>query len=200
MKDYIGTADMSQGSLTSFTTDRFGNANSALALNGGYTIVPSGVYFDSLGFTIAAWVYPQSVGSYSRILDFGNGPDTNNVVFSLSDDFSLKPYVYLYGVNYDASKTLILNTWQHLAVTFDANPYYNGSTYVSIYQNGLQIMRVSVSFTLPRINRINCYIGKSNWADCCGNGYSRSYMDELRIYNTALSSSAILALYSQGLI
>ena len=34
---------MKQGALTSFTSDRFGNANSALALNGGWAQVPSGV-------------------------------------------------------------------------------------------------------------------------------------------------------------
>ena len=37
MLDQIGMANMIQGNLTSFTLDRFGNANSALALNGGYT-------------------------------------------------------------------------------------------------------------------------------------------------------------------
>jgi len=31
MSDVIGSAHMSQGSSTSFTLDRFGNANSALA-------------------------------------------------------------------------------------------------------------------------------------------------------------------------
>jgi hypothetical protein len=62
MKDLIGSADMTQGSLTSFTMDRFGNANSALALNGGWTQVPAGVYFDSIEFTISVWVYPNECG------------------------------------------------------------------------------------------------------------------------------------------
>ena len=43
MLDQIGSAHMTQGALTSFTSDRFGNANSALALNGGWAQVPSGV-------------------------------------------------------------------------------------------------------------------------------------------------------------
>ena len=40
MKDVVGGDDMTQGSLTSFAADRFGNVNSALALNGGWTQVP----------------------------------------------------------------------------------------------------------------------------------------------------------------
>ena len=60
MNDVKGAADMSQGNATSYTSDRFGNANSALALNGGWTQVPSGIYFNSPQFTITAWVYPQN--------------------------------------------------------------------------------------------------------------------------------------------
>ena len=55
MLDEIGLAHMTQGNLTSFTLERFGNANSALALNGGWTQVSSGVYFDSPEFTISTW-------------------------------------------------------------------------------------------------------------------------------------------------
>ena len=47
MLDQIGLAHMKQGALTSLTLDRFGNPNSALALNGGWTQVPSGVYFNT---------------------------------------------------------------------------------------------------------------------------------------------------------
>ncbi len=57
MKDAIGTADMIQGNLTSFIADRYGKVNSALALNGGWAQVPSGIYFDTPEFTIAVWVY-----------------------------------------------------------------------------------------------------------------------------------------------
>ena len=55
MLDQIGMAHMTQGILTKFVEDRFCNPNSALALNGGWTQVPPGVYFDTPEFTI--WVY-----------------------------------------------------------------------------------------------------------------------------------------------
>ena len=70
MQDVIGSAHMTQGSNTTFTSDRFGNPNSALALNTGYTIVPSGVYFNTPSFTISVWVYPKGVKYHARIIDF----------------------------------------------------------------------------------------------------------------------------------
>ena len=47
MLDQIGSAHMTQESLTTFTSDRFGNPNSALALNSSWTQVPQGVYFNT---------------------------------------------------------------------------------------------------------------------------------------------------------
>ena len=60
MNDLIGNAHMSQGANTTFVSDRFGNENSALNLNGGWTQVPPGIYFNSPQITITAWVYPQT--------------------------------------------------------------------------------------------------------------------------------------------
>ena len=64
MLDTIGNSNMIQGDLTSFTLDRFGCPNAALALNGGWTQVPSGIYFNTPEFSISVWVYPQQVGGY----------------------------------------------------------------------------------------------------------------------------------------
>lgn len=191
MTDYIGSSNMAQGSSTYFTSDRSGNSNAALALNGGYTYVPSGVFFNT-PFTIAVWVYPVSLGAFARILDFGSGAGSGggveNVVFVQTWATTNEPYFYMNGVNYLTSTSLTMSSWQHLAATYDG-------TTLKMYRNGVSIMSTSVTYSLPSITRTYCYIGKSNWAD----GYSYSYIDELRIYNTALSSSSISALYSQGI-
>ena len=67
MTDVVGSANMTQGSLTTFTFDRFGNPNAALNLNGGYTQVPAGVYFNTPGITVTVWVYPLSVGLWAKV-------------------------------------------------------------------------------------------------------------------------------------
>ena len=193
MLDQISSADMTEGASTSYTTDRFGNINSALALNGGWTQIPGGVYFDTPSFTISLWVYPVSAGASARIIDFGSGPGltggVDNVAFSLGYSGTLQePYVYLNGLNYVATTTLTQNAWQHLAAAYDGNT-------LTIYNNGVSVMTSSVSYSLPRVTRTNCYIGKSNWA---ADGYSWSYFDELRFYNLSLSQAEILLLMNQN--
>jgi hypothetical protein len=51
MKVVVDCKDMTQRNATYFTLDRFGNKNSALALNGSWIHVPPGIYFDTQGFT-----------------------------------------------------------------------------------------------------------------------------------------------------
>ncbi len=98
MKDVIGSADMTtQGSLTSFSVDRFDRVNSALALNGSFTRVPLGVYFDTLELSISVWIYPMNVSSYSRIIDFGKGPSADNLVLALSSKNTSRPYFEFYS-------------------------------------------------------------------------------------------------------
>ncbi len=189
MLDTIGSSHMTQGNLTSFASDRFGNTNSALALNGGWTQVPGGVYFDSSEFTISLWIYPKSIGSYARVIDFGNGPSDNIIGVTLSDAATLKPYAKIYigtiGIFKSLSnQSLTLNTWQFLTATF------NGTT-ASIYLNGT--LKASdtrnQSYVLSYLIRTKCYIGRSNFA---GDGYSSSYVDDLRFYSKSLTQTEII--------
>jgi hypothetical protein len=190
MKDVIGSADMTQGSLTS--------ANSALALNGGWTQVPQGIYFDSSEFSISVWVYPQKVGSCSRIIDFGNGKWIDNIIFSLSDGISLKPYFEFYAGSIKifetkSSKLIKENQWQFITAT------YNG-TNGRIYLDGALVAESNIQTNIRPLNvsRSNCFIGKSAWS---GNEYSHSYLDDLRFYNKSLSQEEILELinYDQNI-
>jgi hypothetical protein len=191
MRDVIGSADMTQGSSTSFVADRFGNVNSALALNGGWTQVPAGVYFDTIEFTISAWVYPSNVGSSSRIIDFGNGLDSNNILLSLSSFNTLQPNFYIFSgptivLSALSTKPITENQWQFFVTTF------NG-TKARIYLNGILVADSNTQNQTRQFNiwRNSCYIGKSNWAQ---DGYSHSYLDDLRFYNKSLTQEEILEL------
>jgi hypothetical protein len=191
MIDVIGLADMAQGNLTSFFADRFGNVNSALALNGGWTEVPAGVYFDSIEFTISVWVYPSNVGGSSRIIDFGNGEGSDNILLSLSSVNTLQPNFYiLSGLKYVFTATsainITFNQWQFFVTTF------NG-TNARIYLNGTLVADSNIQNHTRQFNiwRNSCYIGKSNWAQ---DGYSHSYLDDLRFYNKSLTQEEIIEL------
>jgi hypothetical protein len=189
MLDAIGMAHMTQGDSTSFTSDRFGNPNSALALNGGWTRVPSGIYFNTIEFTISAWILPQQVGSYAAIVDFGNGAGVDNIIFGLTVGSNLRPYLAVYrssgSISAESSQVLTNGQWQFFTATF------NGTS-ARIYLNGTLMGSSSFSSsTLASIQRSNCYIGKSAWS---GDGYSSSYLDDLRFYNKSLTQTEIVQL------
>jgi hypothetical protein len=191
MKNEISTAHMTQGNLTIFAEDRFGNANAALALNGGYTQIPSGVYFNSPEFTISAWIYPQQVVDMARLIDFGNGQNANNLIATISYGLTLNPSLNILTgsttvVRAISTQKLKLNQWQFLALTF------NG-TYSSVYINGSLTAETNNTFTMPTLTRSLCFVGKSNWA---ANGYSSSYVDELKFFNKSLTQQEIISLMS----
>jgi hypothetical protein len=191
MNDHIGSAHMTQGDLTAFTLDRFGNNNSALALNGGWTQVPAGIYFDTPEFTISAWVYPQQIGSWARLIDFTNGRQDGDFILTLDSLNTKCPYGQIgqFALEISASSLcLTLNHWQLLTATFDDNTfiiYINGTLTAS----GTKFITYS---QLPSLYRDQNYIGKSNAGPL--DGYSHSYIDDLRFYNKSLTQQEIFDL------
>ena len=112
---------MSQGSSPSFTSDQNSNPNSALNLNNGWTQVPSGVYFDTVAFSISVWIYPQNVGSWSRVIDFnGGGGDYIALIISWTTSGSSgSASGPAFEINSDSLRPPISTTWQLLTATFD---------------------------------------------------------------------------------
>ena len=194
MVDEVGSAHMMQGNLTSFIEDKCGSPNSALALNGGWTQVPSGIYFDTPEYTISLWVYPLNVSNWARIFDFGNGHNADNIVFALSFMDTENPAIQTFDkstlkVETHTNQKLDVSHWQFLTATF------NG-TNTLIYINGQQKSNhFMANYSLSSIFRTNCYIGKSNWASI---GYSWSYLDDLRFYNKSLTQSEIIQIMNQN--
>ena len=76
------------------------------------------------------------------------------------------------------------NTWTHLTVT------YNGST-LTLYRNGVAVANSNVSGTLsPTTGTLQ--IGGSQFGE-----YFKGLIDEVRIYNRALTATEIQATYQQ---
>jgi hypothetical protein len=205
MKDQIGGADMTQGNLTTFNTDRFGMPNSALNLNGGWTQVPGGIYFNTVEFSISVWIYPQQVGIMARLFDFGNGVQNNgqannNILVQIAQGLIKQPVFAIYTGSTGTSGTTPIvflgtklniteNTWQFLTITFNGYSAF-------IYINGQQAANLTFPlYTMPTISRSYCYIGKSAWST---DGYSWSTIDDLRFYNVSLTQSEVIQLMNQN--
>ena len=117
------------------SVDRFGNTNSALSLNNGYTYIPTGNYFSTNQLSISLWLLPKGANSWARIIDFSNGPNSNNLIFSLSltsANYSMKSQ-FIFTTNSTtclSNTSLTTNQWSFVTLTFDGS-------YIRLYINGL---------------------------------------------------------------
>ena len=173
---------MYNGVNSSFAYDRFNNSDSALSLNSGYYSMPAGVYFNG-PFSISLWVYPRSIQTWSRIIDFSVGLNNNynSVVFSLSLDLA----VLYYGstvLNVYAADSIPLNTWSHIVGVLDET--YTGKIYI----NSALIAFDNTTVFPDNIIRDFNYIGKSWFND---DPLADAVYDDLRIYNRSLSVDEI---------
>ena len=162
-----------------------GKFGSALVFNGSsYITVNDAPSLDlTTGMTLEAWVYPtvtptywstvimkEQPGDYVYVLDAGS--PTNRPLLSIVTPDSQ-------GIAGPAA--LPLNTWSHLAGTYDG-------TTLRLYVNGTQVTSTVVTgsiFSSTGPLRIG---GNSVWGE-----YFRGRIDEVRIYNRALSAPEIQA-------
>lgn len=138
----------------------------------------------SNGFTFQTWVKFNSYTNYSRIMDFGNGPGSENILIAnvaLTSDL-------LFFVNKDGVDQSItvtnpnpLGEWLHIAWTIDNNDN------AKIYLNG--VLAASGVIHLPNSNdRTNNYLGKSNWDN---DGFLDAQLNETTLWNAVLTETEI---------
>lgn len=188
LNDLIGNANLlAQSAAIAFTSDRYGNANSALDLNGAYLTAPAGVYFNTPQISVTFWVYPRSqVNSAARVFDFGSGSAADNIMIFIYYAYSSQPGFRLYSgsailLTVISSQSLVQNEWQFVAVTFD------GAT-ANIYLNGTLTGTTTISsYTLANIVRTSNLVGKGNWND----GLSYSYLDDISFFNASLTQEQV---------
>lgn len=130
--------------------------NLALDFNGtpNYATLPPDVYFNG-NFTIECWVYPKAFTNWSRIIDFGNGAASNNVLLAYTYQNSGRPGLYIQGTQIQSTATLPLNQWSHIAATFNSGTG-------TIYVNGLPAGSGTFPTPVNIVRNLN-YIGRSNW-------------------------------------
>lgn len=158
----------------------------ALSLNGQSQSVqlPPGNYF-TRDFTIESWVRVKNYTNWGRLLDFGNGPAMDNVVFALSTGTTGQPSLTLYRGSqprtYLFPTPLPLDEWLHIAVVVDGNR-------LKFYHNGRLVSEESGVIGSTVGLRTHNFIGRSNWPS---DGYANADFDEVRIWQVARSAEEI---------
>ncbi|BAY27535.1 hemolysin-type calcium-binding region [Calothrix sp. NIES-2100] len=136
--------------------------------------------------TVEAWVYVENVKqNWARIIDFGNGQLSDNIILGWYGDSGLMFWETYQGANSQkivTSEVFPEKQWVHVAAVND------GLGNASIYWNG-QLKASSNNIFAPNyITRNNQYVGRSNWPY---DAYFNGKMDELRVWNTARTQTEI---------
>lgn len=203
-----GSLDDSEGftlglSRTVFNCNDISARSGALNFNGsnGYIEI-QGQPIPSNSFTVSAWINASSFahsGRYNRILSIdaaSYGAENPFTLFVMNN----RKIGYVFGsgsssaelaVPLSFSPSLSINTWYHVALTFNGNEK-------RLYVDGVLYGVVNNGNTFNNANSANLLIGDfaSNTTD---RGEWEGKIDEVSIWNRALSASEIQSLLSNDL-
>ena len=183
-----GSGNNNNGTLVNspaWVTGKFGNATSLFSSQN--IQIPYSEKFDNFTeFSISAWIYPTAWGTYNYIINKGWQSQGAFVLHFASSGilyFTLRDSTGQKGAN--SGTRLSLNQWYHVLGTYQRNTT-NG---VKLYVNAVQHLG---SNTLDEALNNNNSIQISN----TGNPFN-GIIDDVRIYNRALSAMEVATLYSQ---
>ena len=175
-----------QGEMTSDTNIVSNNYDEFLELGGTgqYLDAPDGTYDFSNGFSFSSWVKFDDLGNWSRIMDFGNGAGSDNIIIAhpgTSTDITLNVRQGGSAMSISASGVIVTGKWMHIAATISSG--YVGKIYINgqLAQTGT----VHLPLTLARTNN---YIGRSNWSN---DAYFYGGMDDFSLWSAELSQAEI---------
>ena len=179
----------------------FGNDPSSAEENTARIDIPAAALDSLTSGTISAWINPKDVTFTDIIAKQHNGANSYGV-------FSIGAYsgdgggptvgnpgtLYFHSQNYAplaaSTATVVAQTWQHVTVVFT-------QSYCSFYINGILCGTTAGDFSIPEdlspdSTTIGCWRG-----DGWGSGQqSISAIDDVRIYNRALSANEVSQLYN----
>ena len=182
--DQSGTNNPGTLSGATWTTaGRYGNALNFDGVNDLLTITDSNSLDLTTGMTLEAWVRPTALGGPWRTAVFKERP--GGLVYAL----------YAHGTNGSkvpageifngatrisaAPNTLTVNTWTHLATT------YNGTTLI-LFVNGVQVAQFATTGPISTSTGALRVGGNTIWSE-----WFQGQIDEVRVYNRALSAAQI---------
>jgi hypothetical protein len=180
------------GTLTNATWSTAGKYGNALSFNGtnAWVTIADAADLDlTTGMTVEAWVQPTVNASKWSVAVIKEQPSdpANDLSYALyaANGASNPPSVHgLFGSGGGADKsavgtsTLPINTWTHLAGTYDG-------TALRLYVNGV------LAATLAQAGSLTTTTGALRIGGDASNEFFTGLIDEVRVYNRALSQTEI---------
>ena len=171
----------------------------ALYLNGSGAYLTTGNSGDSIfsglkNVTFSCWVNFLSFSkAYNELLENSTGGNQYQFSALVKSNAKLAFYVIAqstlqYYYDGTGSNTLSTNTWYNLVYVLEANVRQSG------YVNGLLDGSASTPATDIASASASLWIGKSTFGD----RYPQCYIDDIKIWNRALTAGEIQRLYAGG--
>jgi glucose/arabinose dehydrogenase len=179
-----GSGTGNPGTISGAAWTASGKYGAALSFNGAnswVTVGDSNSLDLTNGLTLEAWVQPAALGTTWRTVIFKERP--GGMVYSLyaNQDTSRPVGQVFTGAerNVTGTAALGLNVWTHLGSTYDgAN--------LRLYVNGVLVATTAVTGAMSASTGVLRIGGNSIW-----NEWFSGAIDEVRVYNRALSQSQI---------
>lgn len=176
----------------------FTDANSVLFASASNQYVDLGNNFRFLPtdhFSISAWVFVTSFANFPVI--FGNEAAASggfDFFFLTNGGLDLQWASHAGGeIEVQTTSTFLLNTWYHVVLTYNGS---NNASGVAIYVNG-----ASISLNVVHNTALSTPIGYGGPTRIGNDNVAQlfdGYIDEVSVWNTALSSGQVSALYNNG--
>ena len=182
--DESGNFDGTPSSVNFNVAGKFGNAGS---FNGSSSVITTSLDIDTLtNYTISMWVNPSSLAKF--LAGTINSAANNGIYFFLDSGGTVRFVERTTTSNtLQSTDTISINTWNHLVFVRDGSTnyiYINNGTPVSTSNSNITN---SVGFTLARGGDYT----PANTA------YYNGSIDQVRIFNKALSSTEVTTLYNE---
>ena len=192
-ENYVNVVNGALGSPVgnvSFGDDRFGTANRALSINGGYVLLPTDVYLSG-DYSIAFWIrVNQFTSKMQTIIRLMTPDSTNGFYLYMFSTGSLKLFMSN-TISNDYMYTFFgfpLNQWLHIGFTMSG---YS----LSVYANGALRDQKTLSVSMASALHANSMFGDGGLAA------QPLYvsLDDMMFFNRALTASEMLLTMSYSL-
>ena len=192
--DAKGTAN---GTLTNGATYGTGKINNGLSFDGvnDYVTLPSNSTNLGTSFTVSAWIYRTSSTALQTIYSNIQNSPFDGFLFHISND-RLTVLIRNSGTASSISSvsTLAINTWYHVSVVVNSTNLCKG------YVNNSEVFSFNPSVNVNYPTTTYPTIGAYKYGSTVGDVdlYFPGTIDELSLFNSALSTTQLTELYNSG--
>jgi hypothetical protein len=207
VKDSVGTADgVLKGAGGDFDGKGQlilpGGVSSGDANPAGYVDLPNHIMNVLTNVSFEFWITWEGSDNWQRVFDFGTSTDGEDVSGTGADYLFFSPMgdsstMRFAAKDPDGTEHTVLNNGKPLEANkevYFAIVYNYEQNYSRLYSNGVLVVSGDAYTRLGSIDDVNNWLGRSNWNDSMFQGK----YNEFRMYDGAISSSAVAASYAAG--